>query len=230
MYHLIHFRRCGIKEFLKNSFLFSSLSDTELDAAMGMIQKEIRSFSKGETIYSPGSYERKIGFVLSGECEVCRLKHEKGRVKLNTLLKGDSCGITAVFSEDIFPTVVYASRSCEILFITEDELLLLIDRFPAVALAIIRFQNNRIAFLNKKIATFSADSVEKRLASFLLGEYRKCDSNEIRLNRSETADVLGVGRASLYRALDSLVTSNIITLDSKKIFIKDLQGLERIVK
>ena len=125
---------------------------------------------------------------------------------------------------------MYASRACEVFFITEPELMLLIDRFPAVALSIIRFQNDRIAFLNKKIETFSASSVEERLATYILREHKKYGSTDLHLNRMKTADILGVGRASLYRALDSLAASGIISLDTKKICITDLKGLERIVK
>ena len=46
----------------------------------------------------------------------------------------------------------------------------------------------------------------------------------------KTADKLGVGRASLYRALDSLADSGVIKLETKKIFIIDPKGLERITK
>ena len=158
------------------------------------------------------------------------MKHDGGRVKLNTLLKGDSFGITAVFSDDDFPTVVYARRTAEIVFITKNELMTLINRIPDIALNIIRFQNKKLAFLNKKIETFSAGSVEERLAGYLLDEYKKHGTCDLSLNRAKTADVLGVGRASLYRALDSLSEAGIITLDSKKIFIKDPNDLERIVK
>jgi len=181
-------------------------------------------------IYSPDSYQRKIGFVISGECEVCRIKHDGGRVKLNTLSRGQSFGISAVFSDGDFPTVIYAARRAEVVFITRDELMSLINAIPEVALNIIRFQNDRIAFLNKKIETFSAGTVEERLACFILDEYRKQGSSELALNRMKTADKLGVGRASLYRALDSLADSGIIKPETKKIYIIDPEGLERITK
>ena len=135
-----------------------------------------------------------------------------------------------MFSNDDFPTVIYATRRTEVVFITREELLTLIDAIPAIALNIIKFQNDRIAFLIKKIETFSAGSVEEKLACYILDEYKKHGDCEISLNRMKTADKLGVGRASLYRALDSLVESGIIKLETKKIFIVDPAGLERITK
>ena len=168
--------------------------------------------------------------MISGECEVCRIKHDGGRVKLNTLSRGQSFGISTIFSEEDFPTVIYAKRRAEVVFITRDELLALIDAIPAIALNIIKFQNDRIAFLNKKIETFSAGSVEEKLACYIFSEYKKCGEHELPLNRMKTAEKLGVGRASLYRALDSLVESGIIKLETKKIYIIDPIGLERMTK
>lgn len=227
---MIHFWRCAIKNAIRNSFLFSSLCDGDFLVACQMISTETRSFSRGETIYSPGSFERKIGFVVSGECEVCRTKNDGRRVKLNTLLPGDSFGITTVFSSEAFPTVVYAKRSSTVAFITESELAALIDAFPSVALAIIRFQNDRIAFLNKKIETFSAASVEERLACYLLAKSKAFGAEAFDFNRKKASEALGVGRASLYRALDSLLQKDLIVVESKKIIISDLKGLERITK
>ena len=219
-----------INTVLKDTFLFRELDDVSYNEALKLLDGEIRTFGRGEIIYSPTSYERKIGFVISGECEVARIKHDGGRVKLNTLTRGNPFGISAVFSDEDFPTVIYAKRASEIVFITKDELLALIDRFPNVALAIIRFQNDRIAFLNKKIETFSAGTVEEKLACYLLGEHRKRGSAEFAFNKMLTADILGVGRASLYRALDSLTEDAIISFENKKILIKDPEGLERIAK
>ena len=126
--------------------------------------------------------------------------------------------------------MIYATRRAEVAFITHDELVNLIDAIPTIALNIIKFQNDRIAFLNKKIETFSAGSVEEKLACYILSEYKKYGNCELPLNRMKTADKLGVGRASLYRALDSLVESGIIELETKKIYIIDPIGLERMTK
>jgi CRP-like cAMP-binding protein len=215
---------------LRDSFLFTGIDDATYARALELLSGELTSFAKGETIYSPNSYQRKVGFVVSGECEVCRIKHDGGRVKLNTLLRGESFGISAVFSDDDFPTVIYAARRSEVIFVSREELLALINAIPEVALNIIRFQNSRIAFLNKKIETFSAGTVEEKLACLILDEYKKQASTELALNRMKTADKLGVGRASLYRALDSLADSGVIKLETKKIFIIDPKGLERITK
>ena len=72
--------------------------------------------------------------------------------------------------------------------------------------------------------------MEKKLASYLMLSSKKLNSNEFELNRKKTSELISTGRASLYRALDSLASSGVITYDSKKIYINDPEGLERISK
>ena len=82
--------------------------------------------------------------------------------------------------------------------------------------------------LNKKIATFSADSVEEKFAFYILSEYQRTASLSFSLNLSKVAKTLNAGRASVYRAIDHLKSLSLIAFENKKIYISDLEGLERI--
>ncbi len=95
---------------------------------------------------------------------------------------------------------------------------------------VIRFMSERILFLNEKIATFSGDNVEQKLARLLLCEKIYTDSCEFAFNKKKAAETINSGRASLYRALESLAEKGLITFDNKIIKIIDLCGLERISK
>ena len=53
---------------------------------------------------------------------------------------------------------------------------------------------------------------------------------EFEFNKKKSAEALNCGRASLYRAIDALRSSGLITLADKKIIINDPEGLERITK
>ena len=101
---------------------------------------------------------------------------------------------------------------------------------PQIAFNIITFMANRIGFLNGKISTFSADNVEQKLANYILSEYRSRADPVFDFNCKRASESINSGRASLYRAIDSLTKKNILKLENKKIFILDLEGLERILK
>ena len=220
-----------IEDFLTETFLFSGIKRETVTHALSEMDYEVKLFAKNDSIYSPHEYEKKVGFVIHGECEVNRAKSDGGAVILNVLGPSDSFGIMAVLScDEEFPTTVTAKRDCKILFISDKSFLKIIKKYPTVAMNVIRFLSNKINFLNSKVATFSSDSVEEKLASFLLCEYKARFEPSFAFSPTRAAEKINVGRASLYRALSKFEDLGILCFQNKKIIISDLQGLERISK
>jgi len=218
-------------EFLRTTFIFSSVKEDRLEALISSVNIECLSYQGGEIIYSPSEFDKKVGFVFSGECTVERERPDGAAIPLNVLHTGDTFGILAAFScEERFPTSVRAKRASQIIFITKEDLVKLIKSEPEIALNIVSFMSGRISFLNEKIATFSVSGVEKKLASLLLSEARHLGENGFPFNFKKTAEMLNAGRASIYRAIDALMQKSLIKLENKKIYIIDLVSLERISK
>ena len=218
-------------EFFSKTFIFKEIPDNEIGDLLKLINPEAKHFEPGEIIYSPNSFENKIGFVFEGECQIEKIKENKANLPLNKILKYDSFGIIAAFAcEDSYPSQITAKKTTTIIFITKSDVLTLIKESHRVSLNLILFMSDRIAFLNKKITTFSSDTVEQKFSNFLINEAAKRNCLALSLNISKIATTLNVGRASLYRAIDSLLESKIIKLENKKIIISDLEGLERISK
>ena len=106
----------------------------------------------------------------------------------------------------------------------------MIESNHKISLNIIKFLSNRISFLNEKISTFSSDNVEQKFANYILSCLKNIDGLSFEINLKKTAESINSGRASLYRAIDSLSKKSIIKIENKTIFIIDPQGLERIAK
>ncbi len=220
----------NLAEFAAHLFLFYGIGDEELKKILDDTNTEIRTFSRSEIIYSPSEYEKKIGFVISGRCEVRRIKPDGGTVVLNILDRFDSFGILAVFSDCVeYPTEVYAAKNTDIMFITKEKVTELIKKHPTISMNIIKFLSDRIGFLNKKIATFSGTHVENKFSSYLLSEYEK-KGDCFTLNCKKASEAINAGRASVYRAIESLCKENLIEFENKKINIKDPNGLKEISK
>jgi len=215
-------------DFLSEVFLFRSLSRETLNEIISEISPQIKEFSHKEAIYSPNDYEKKVGFIANGECVVEQLKNDGKTVPLNLLRVSDSFGIMAVLSDEPeFPTRVSAVKDTTVVFITKEKLLSVLERYPAVSVNLIYFLTEKISFLNKKISTFTSDTVEDKLSKFVLEEYRRLNSSEIPFNCQRAAKSISAGRASLYRAISSLCDSGVIRFENKKIYILDPKGLER---
>ena len=219
-----------ITRILQGSFIFSGLTESETQEILNENPPNVRCFKRGELIYSSANGEGSVGFVLSGRCEIRLDRGDRGKTVLNILSEGDSFGILSVFSGDEFPTHIYATKNSEILFFTAEQIRHFVNNYSQISANLIKFLANRISFLNKKIATFSGNRVEDRLAAFLLNESERRGSLEFPFICNKTAEEINAGRASVYRALASLEENGIISMSEKTIFIKDLQALERIVK
>jgi len=217
-------------EFLTNVFLFKNINRETLVNITKEISPEIKKYSHKEIIYTPNEYEKKLGFVINGECAVARIKNDDGAVPLNTIKPGYSFGIMAVLSnEEEFPTRITAIKSSEILFISQRDVLSLIKKHPEVAMNVINFLANKVSFLNHKIATFSSTTVEEKLSNYLAIEYKK-HGNCFPFNCKKSAEAISSGRASIYRAIASMTEAGVIKLENKKIYILDPKGLERNTK
>ena len=220
-----------ISEYMSGLFLFSGIDGNTLTEILKTVNPEIIKFRSGVTIYSPSEFEKKIGFIVSGKCEVQRLRHDGGCVPLNVLHKNDSFGIIAILAnEEEFPTRIVSKGVTEIMFVCEKDFRYLIGKFPKISENVIKFLSRKVVFLNQKIATFSSESVVEKLASYIYSEAKKAESLEISFNCKKSADAINAGRASLYRALDKLTSDDIIELENKKLKIKNYEKLERILK
>ena len=220
-----------IIDFFLSTFLFSGIEREACRKILSAVRLEECNFQKNDLIFSPCDLEKKIGFVFSGACSVKKLRPNTEAVELNELEKGGSFGIISVFSEKKeFPTSIYAKRQTKIIFISADDVKCLVKRETSLAMNVILFLADRIAFLNEKINTFSASSTEKKLAKHLISSYRSTGLLTFAFNKKHTASTLACGRASLYRVLDDMTKEGIIEIDNKNITIKCPAGLERIAK
>ena len=217
-----------ISRFLATTFLFSGMSEQACTELIRQLSPTLREYKKGDLIYSAKSEQPSLGLVVQGECEVVRRRAQED-MSLNTLREGESFGILSLFGgTGAYPTAVYASRKAKILFFSKLDVEYMIRESPTFSLNIIRFLADRAKFLNYKIATLSGTTVEERLAKYLLMQAAITRSDEFSINSARVASRINCGRASLYRALDSLCERGYIKHEDKKIKIMSSAELERM--
>ena len=216
-------------ENLKECFLFKEMEMSEIEELISKISPHVVDFSRGDTIYSPTTFEKKIGFILEGKCEVRHSRKSGSGVVMNILGEGDSFGVLAAFSDNEFPTEIVAAKSTKVMFFDKNSIISMVGSNTKTAANLIGFLVNRIEFLNENIFTFSGGNVEQKLAHYLITE-SKSKGESFDFNRKKAAEAISAGRASVYRALDTFAEAGVISYDSKKIYIIDPMGLERISK
>lgn len=208
---------------LLGTSLFADCKADDIDTFIKSL--EIVCFSQNERIFTPYNFKRSLAIILNGDVTV---KNTAG-VLLNTLSSGDCFGAAGLFqNNDDYVSILTASSSGELVFITKEMLTLLFSIEPQIAINYISFLSGRIDFLTRKIQRFTAPSAEIKLAIEILGTAQN-DIREIPNGYAELAKSLNMGRASLYRALDLLEEKNTIEKNIKQIIIKDRTKLEVLV-
>lgn len=214
----------SLRSHLRRHPLFAVLDDETLDALTQDPRCVTAAYQSGDTVYSDRDFRRALGLVLSGSVDVRRIGHTQP-VLLQQLKEGSLFGAAALFSkEESYVSVLTAASATTVFFLPAEVCEELLTRHPAFAMRYIAFLSDRIRFLNRRIASLAAGGTEGKLAQYLLqNEGAPVPS------RTQLASALGIGRASLYRALDDLSAKGLISFDGKNITVLDSEGLRRLL-
>ena len=177
-----------------------------------------RTYSSGEVICSPLEDEKRLIMFFSGEASVYSAD-ESRTLLLRTLGAGKTVGVANLFSSDSFVSRVIADKKCETVEISAEDFGKLIEADSALLYNYITFLSNKISYLNKKIVCLTAGSAERRLALYLdsLSSEIESDTLTLPVPMNALAEMLNLGRASLYRAADKLESDGFITRSGKNI-------------
>ncbi len=215
-----------ITDILKAHPLFSQCSNALLDTAADGCR--LSDFASGEVIKSYDDTPI-LCIIVKGEVLV-HGKEGAADLLLRILRPGDTFGVASLLGQHGGDPVtrVTASTPTQALCMSEETLRSLLLSDSALAMRYIDFLADRIRFLNRRISCLGAGSAEKRLCAWLdsvIPEGMDSWDHTLRLSMSRLADVLGLGRASLYRALDTLSEQGLISREGKVIRIPDRAAL-----
>ena len=205
---------------VNSNVLFSFLNDSRI---------ERKTFNKGDIIFSPVSFSRSIGVITKGNAVIRRSQGACESVILRRIGEGDIFGVSALFSEKTeFVSEIIADNDCMATFFSEDMIRELISLDNNFAVNYISMLSNKIDYLNKLISGYSAQSANAKLAHFLM---QNAENNTVCIDYSMTllSERIGIGRASLYRAIEELEQAGIISRKGKNICISDTQKLKMYI-
>lgn len=198
----------------KKLFLLNGLCDNEKEQIISLFKKPV-FFKRGEIIYSPETFYNALGFVCSGSAFA--LSNNSSEIYMQYFSAGDTFGAAAVFGGNKkYVSTIIAKTDAYILFISEDELKNIFSAFPGTAENYIKFLSEKIRYLNTKLNLISCRSCEDTLYKYL-SSAADDDGNVFIKNYTLVAKTLGLGRATLYRCLDTLEAQGLIIKQKNKV-------------
>ena len=221
-----------IRERISSLFLFHEMHFEELDAKYHVMEKVIiQKYCTGEILLSARENPVGLAILLDGSAQILS-GDEKHPALLRTMGAGDSFGAASLFSgEKGYRTCVRALEDCRILYLPAVLVEEICLHEPMAARNYIVFLSGRISFLNRKITAYTAGSALERLVLYLLHLPLASDGSwELDISYAQLSEQLGVGRASLYRAMDSLCAQGLIRREKKKVTPLQLETLKLMIQ
>ncbi len=200
-----------LSSILKSNPLFSVLSDSEIDELAKSAQ--IFDCHSGENIPTK---QNTVTVIISGSVAVM-----KNELLMRMLSQGSVSGVASLYGNTDAPiSELRANTPTRAAVIQGDTVRSLIHKNSGFAEAYISFLTSRIRFLNSRIRAYTSGSAEAKLAFHILySDDSQSGTVDLGVSMSALADMLNIGRASLYRACDALVARGAIKRNGSTINI-----------
>jgi CRP-like cAMP-binding protein len=214
-------------ELLKSIPYFSGLGPEELEAIQQVVFQ--KTAERGEVILLEGEPAQALFFVATGAVKVFKTSPEGKEQTLNIVRPGESFNDVPLFdggpnlasAQAMVPVVLYGVK--------KEELKTILERYPQVALNIIRVLAQRVRQLVSLVEDLSFRHVLSRVAKILLEHASDGTGPRPRLTQQEIAAMAGTAREVVGRSLKALEEEGLIRLERHRIVIANRQALERLV-
>ncbi len=218
-----HFCKVGvfmdIKQFLRdNFFLFNGLNDSVIDKILSFDGIKEEYYSQGDVMQNNKTLCR-IGIIVKGKAII---KSGDDGVIIRKLAKNDVFGVAGLFDSPTHLTTVNAITDCYVITMNKDFIERCMQEEKSISVKYIEFLAKRISFLNTKINAYTAKSAENKLYTYLLQLPRNENVIDLTVDMSTIAKLIGIGRATLYRAFEKLEQNGTIIKQDKKIILNEV--------
>ncbi len=223
----------NFNQLILSNRLFAGCDASILDEAVFSNEK-IMSLKSGEDLFAVHG-SACIGILLSGRCAIHSADTSK-KVLLRFVFPGEVVGVASLFSTTQPVTHITACNDsgANFLVLTRED----IDALFATCFGetirdnILEFLSNRVSFLNSRIACVTGGSAERKLAIFLNSAIDATGSYvfAIGMSMKSLATALDIGRASLYRAFNSLEEEKVLTRSGTSVTVINREHLLNIFK
>jgi CRP/FNR family transcriptional regulator len=240
---------------LKNIFLFSELSEEELNEIRSF--SHLKKFDKGEILFFDSEPYSGFYCTLDGAVKLYKISSEGKEHILHIIYPYNTFAEVPIFEnygEVVKNNATYPLNAMAIedntvvIIIPARPLLNFLENNPKLYLKMLSTLSKRLRFLNNHIENLTLLDVKKRLSKYLLEKLKEAELNkeniekkkgiklkkinsiELSISKNDLSSHLGTILETLSRTFKKLQDEKIIEVDSKKITILDFQKLKEISK
>jgi CRP-like cAMP-binding protein len=202
---------------LKNSPLFSGISENELESLVKCLGCSFKSYGKGESVHLAGDFVREIGVVTNGKMRVIKDDAWGNSNILAELSSGEMFAEAFVCSGvRVLPVSVLAATDAEAMFADFQRIITQCGNACAFHGLLIRNIIGVLArkniMLQGKMEHITKRTTKEKLLSYLSEQSRQHGSREFEIpfDRQGLADYLSVERSALSAEMSKLKSGGVI--------------------
>ena len=194
--------------------------DPKILRAYGAVDK---NYKKGEIIFSEGTTPRFYFELISG-CIKMVNHNEEGKLFIQGIFTdGMSFGEPPLFVDEMYPATAYAVTDVEVLRISKDHFLKMMDQKPELYKNFTLLLAERVFEKARSNKMLSDQQPENRIINFLNSIKKKSDQDKskrilICLTRQDIADFTGMRVETAIRTLKKMELENKIEIKNRKLY------------
>lgn len=219
-------------EILNKCPLFKGVGNEELSVLLKDIHYQIKKYHKGQMIAQAGDECNSLMIMLKGSVKGEMMDPSGKSIKIEDIEPPKPLAIAFVFGQNNrCPVNIVANNDVEIFRLPKESMILLLQKSVVFLKNFMDIISNRAQFLSDKIRFLSFQTIRGKLAHYLLQIIGPVDG-EIILPKSqeEMANMFGVTRPSLGRAIRDMHNDGLIEAKGKSIKIVDRKLLIQQLK
>lgn len=203
---------------------------TAAEQALVFRSTVVQNMPKGMQVH--GCQEDCLGMLLvkRGAIRVYLLSEEGKEVTLFHLREGEACVLSAscVVKQLAFDTQMVAEEDCELMVIGAGAIAHLMEGNIYARAFFFELATERFSAVMWSMQQILFMRVDKRLATFLLGEYVRTGLVEIKMTHEQIAQQISSAREVVARMLKRFSNEGLVEVRRGSIRILDLNGLEEL--
>jgi CRP/FNR family transcriptional regulator, nitrogen oxide reductase regulator len=222
-----------IDDVLRRSPMFRRLSPDDRGRLAAVAA--VKSFDKGEALFSEGDESDRLFTVLTGRVKVFKTTARGADVILELFGPGDPVGAVAVYESRPYPASGVALEPTTCLVLPRSAFFSLLETYPSMVRGLLVGLTHRLVELTNRLAELSGGRVEGRLARFMLklahdmGQPRDDGTFiALTLSRQELADMIGTTIETSIRIMSRWGKDDIVRTEKDGFLVVDRAALETV--
>ncbi len=222
-----------MNEILAQCPLFRGIPIEEIERVLEGIFYKTKEFKQGEIIAFQDDKVENLMIILEGTARGEMVDFSGKTIVIEEIESPRPLAPAFIFgNNNIFPVNIVSQTETKVLKIPKSEFVKMMQKCDRLLTNFMNNVSGRAQFLSQKLKFLSFNSIKGKFAFYILNLAKNNNTNNVvlPLSQAKLADLFGVTRPSLGRAIRELHNDNIIRADAKSIQILNTFELYELLK